>query len=386
MGEDHGIQFPFAFGNGGNEINAVGIVAGVEKNHIFYLLASGEGTSLKGLSSFPWRKTPMIKSLLLLSLFSCTLYAQVWGPGRAGPDHFNFEVYLGYGGMDSLKGSVKESKDAVLLPGGISVDLQDLGVDEDITTWFAGAKAYNRWVQFLLDYRSSSLDTTGTADREYRLDLDTFGFGGLGLDYLLIPINTEYSIDAETQWLGVGFRFTPLTFNPAGSLRFTPWLHFGVQLISAEYDVDAGVSTDLRYVGFPERTYAVRGQASGKEEAGIPEYGLGGEVRWLFNPSQEFGPELVAQATWKMLDFQGALSSIGVDKDQFRDIDFEYTALEMNLYILLPLSESLDLIAGLYIEQVDVTATLAAKDVFGEYDRDVELSYTLYGVRAGFRF
>jgi hypothetical protein len=58
----------------------------------------------------------------------------------------------------------------------------------------------------------------------------------------------------------------------------------------------------------------------------------------------------------------------------------------MNLYILLPLSESLDLIAGLYIEQVDVTATLAAKDVFGEYDRDVELSYTLYGVRAGFRF
>jgi hypothetical protein len=52
----------------------------------------------------------------------------------------------------------------------------------------------------------------------------------------------------------------------------------------------------------------------------------------------------------------------------------------------LPLSESLDLIAGLYIEQVDVTATLAAKDVFGEYDRDVELSYTLYGVRAGFRF
>ncbi len=330
---------------------------------------------------------PTIRLLLLLPLALQNLPAQVVSGGRAGPGHFNFEVQGGIGGLDSIRGRVGESSGGVALPGGLSADLEDLGVDESANSVFLNIKAYNNWVQFLLDYRSSSLEASGTAEREFRLNVGSLaGLGGADLEYLIIPVNTEYDVDADMTWLGVGFRFTPFTINPRGSLRFTPWLHAGVQLIDADYDVNAGASTDFRVEGFPSRIYAVQGQASGSEKAGIPEYGFGGEVRYLFDPSKDFGPEIVAQATWKILDFQGALDSIGVDKSEFRDIDFQYDALEVSLSLYFPLNDSLDLIAGLYVEEVDIKADLEAKGSVGDFNREVEVSYRLYGVRAGFRF
>jgi hypothetical protein len=139
----------------------------------------------------------------------------------------------------------------------------------------------------------------------------------------------------------------------------------------------------LQSVGFPSRVYAEQGQADGKEEAGIPEYGIGGEVRLLLGDG---GAEVVGEFTYKLLDFQGAIDSLGVDDDEFKDIDFDYTALEANLYLVYPLNDGLDLLAGVYMEQVDMTAVLDADRDLGEFERDVDVSYSLIGFRAGLRF
>jgi len=324
-------------------------------------------------------------SALLLSCFLVTAHAQqpIIGAGRAVPPGFSFEIYGGLGSMDSLEGGVKETRGNEILSGGLSADLDELGLGDDTSSIFLGARAYNQWVTFLVDYRNTTLDASGTAEQDIRLDVDSVSFGGLNLDYLLIPADTDYDIEAEASFLGLGLRVTPFTFFPEGRVRITPWVHLGLQLISADYDVDAGATVDLNSVGFPSRTYAERGQASGSEEAGIPEYGIGGEVRILLGDK---GAELVGQATYKLLDFQGAIDSLGVDGDEFEDIDFDYTALEMNIFLVYPLNEDLDLLAGLYVEQVDINATLESDDSFGDFDREIDLSYTIYGIRAGFRF
>jgi hypothetical protein len=314
------------------------------------------------------------------------LHAQdILGAGRAIPPGFQFEIYGGVGSMENLTGGVKETKGGGLLSGGLTADLEELGIDEDISTWFWGARAYNPWVTFLFDYRSSSLEASGTADREYRLEVDSVAFAGLDLDYLLIPVNTEYDISAETNWLGLGLRVTPFTIFPEGRVRITPWVHLGVQIIQAEYDIDAGASVDIASFGLPSRVYAERGQASGKEEAGIPEYGIGGEVRLLLG-NEPKGAEIVGQFTYKLLDFQGAIDSLGADAEDFEDIDFTYTALEANIFLVYPLNDGLDLLAGVYVEQVDISAVLDSDDRFGSYEREIDVSYSIYGLRAGLRF
>lgn len=328
-----------------------------------------------------------LQKLVVLLLFPAVLSANdLVGAGRAVPDHFQFEIYGGYGGVEALSGEVRERRDAQVFEQGVNADLEDLNLDDGIDSWFWGLRTYNRWVTFLFDYRHSAVDASGRAKEEYRLNVDSIAFAGLSLDYLIIPVDAEYSIDAETAWLGAGFRITPFTLFPEGRIRFTPWAHLGLQYITADYDVDAGATVDLETDGFTGRVYAERGRAKGEAEAAIPEYGLGGEVRVLFHDgSKDFGPELVAQATWKLLDFQGAIDSLGVDSETFEDIDFDYSALEANLYLVYPLNERLDLLAGVYVEQVDVS-TILSDNRGAEFEREVDLSYTLYGLRAGFRF
>lgn len=313
------------------------------------------------------------------------MFADVLGGGRAMSPGFRFEVYGGPGRMENLEGGVEERGQAgAVLTGGLSADVDELGLGDDTSSWFLGAQAYNNWVTFLVDYRRSELDASGTAEQTFRLGVDNLAFAGLNVDHLLIPVGTEYEIEAETSWLGLGMRVTPFTLFPRGRVRFTPWVHFGVQVIQAEYDVDAGATVNLQSVGFPSRTYAERGRADGDAQAAIPEYGIGGEVRILLG--EEPGAEVVGQLTYKLLDFQGAIDALGADDDDFKDIDLEYSALEANLFLVYPLNDKADLLAGVYVEQVEVDAVLDSRSSLGNFDRIVDGSYTLYGIRAGFRF
>lgn len=331
------------------------------------------------------RKYLTLTPILLLALQPLSAEPLV-GAGRARQDGFSFDLFLGHGGMRDLGGGVEERLETELLPGGLNIDLKDLGLDDDATFWFWGARATNRWVTFLFDYRTSSIKASGTADREYRFSVDGFDFAGQTLEYLIIPVNAEYEVDMTNTWIGAGVRVTPFHINPRGRVAFTPWLHLGLQYIDFTYDVDAGATVDVEVEGRTGRVFARQGQARSRETAGIPEYGLGAEFNLRFHPPGESGSRLVAGFTWKYLDFQGAISRLGMDGDDFRDIDLIYEALEFNLYLLVPLNERLDLIAGLYAERVDISYTLEGDRSFDGLDRDVTLKYTQYGARVGFRF
>lgn len=303
--------------------------------------------------------------------------------GRSGADGFETLIHGGVGRLRDVKGSVDEREGESTLPGGLQVDLGDLGVKEDGEAIFVGARIQNAWVAFLLDYRRSNLKGTGTSEQEFRFSVDSIVFAGQDLDYLVIPVDTSYRIDAEAQWLGLGFRVTPLTFNPDGFVRFTPWVHLGLQYIRFEYDIDAGAVAGVEFDGRTERLYARQGRGISRERAAIPEYGLGGEIRMDLGPG---GTELVFEATMKWLDFQGALGRLGVDGDDFKDIDFTYKALEMNLYGQFQLNDRLDLLAGVFMERVEMDYQLDGDRLFDGIQRDVGLEYTIYGLRFGLLF
>ncbi|MDA3875364.1 MAG: hypothetical protein PF795_15565, partial [Kiritimatiellae bacterium] len=308
------------------------------------------------------------------------------GGGRSQSQAMHLEVYGGVGQVDSISGSVRETRDGGEVSGGLYTDLNDLGINDGSESLLIGGKFIWKWLSLLVDYRSNTIDASGTSESELRLNVDSIAFQGLDLEYLLIPVDSTYQVDSTTDLLGLGLRFTPLTLNPRGRIRFTPWLHLGVQYIQTDFSIDSGNTIRLEAAGFQNRVYAVRGRASGTAELVIPEYGLGAELRMLFHEPNAAGPELAAYATWKILDFDGSLDTIGVEADDFENLVFEYSALELGVNLYFPLGTTAELLAGVYLEQVEVNTELTSKPSAGDFQREVDLDYTLLGVRAGIRF
>lgn len=325
--------------------------------------------------------------MLCCCLVLLSAHGEDWiGGGRSQSQGVHLEVYGGIGQLDSISGSVRETRDGGVIGGGLSTDLNDLGINDGSESLLIGGKFIWKWLSLLVDYRSNTIDASGTADTELRLNVDSIAFQGRNLEYLLIPVDSTYQVDSTTDLLGLGLRFTPLTLNPEGRVRFTPWLHLGVQYIQTDFSIDSGNTVRLEAAGFQNRVYAVRGRASGTAELVIPEYGVGAELRMLFHEPNEAGPELAAYVTWKILDFDGDLDTIGVDADEFENLVFDYSAFELGLNLYFPLGNTTELMAGLYLEQVEVNTELTSKPNLGDFKREVDLDYTLFGLRAGLRF
>lgn len=329
----------------------------------------------------------MLKQIPLILLSAVLMpfgAAEMIGGGRAGGR--GFEVFGGFGTVDRLQGRVNETIAGREFDGGIFFDLGELGVDEDPMALAFGASWRGKWVSLLLNYRYAQMSASGVANQDFRFRVNTIQFQGQSLDFLLLPEGSSYELETETTWLGGSLRVTPLTVNPDGVFSFTPWLHLGLQLIHFEYLVRAGGTGGIQLEGQTDRLFAVRGQGRSRETAAIPEYGIGGELRWVLTPQRERPLQLVAEGTYKMLDFQGSLGRLGFDADDFRDVDFTYASLELNLYAQIPLSRQMDLTAGIFVEQVDVDYKLQRGEERQDLRRDIDLSYNIYGIRIGLHF
>ncbi len=325
-----------------------------------------------------------MKTLLFLILSLSILQAgdNIAGGRIQNQDRY-LELYGGYGTMHSLEGRVQETQNGSLISGGLDTSLVDLNIDSGSDVVSFGGQLTGKWFSLLVDYRQSSINASGTAQSEIRLSVDDLSFNGQQLDYLLIPVGSEYTVDADTSWLGVGLRFTPFTLNPQGSFRFTPWLHLGAQYIVSDFSIDSGNTLNIEVPGFDNRAYAVNGNASGEAQLIVPEYGLGAEFRILFHEADTSGPEMVFFGTWKILDYDGALEDIGVEDETFDNMTVSYTSLEFGTNFYLPVSDSLDLLLGLIYEQVDSNTVLQSSS---NYQREIDLNYSMFGLRAGLRF
>jgi hypothetical protein len=312
--------------------------------------------------------------------------ARRWiGPGR-GMRGLSLELLGGIGGIRDVEGGVTEQIAGRGFTGALNLDLSDLGVDEGSDARFFRVKLMNSWVSFFLNYYQGSVSGQGTTEADVRLNVDGVEFGGRVFDYLLIPEGGEYTLDLENTWLGFGMQFTPFTFNPEGRIRATPWIHLGLQYVELEYRVDAGATTTVQFDPQTQRTFAFRGSARSEERALMPEYGFGGEIRVQLWERAGKRVQLVGDATYKRLDLEDGFGSLSFDDTSFEDVDFSYSSLEMNFYVLFPVNERVDFMCGFYVEQVEMGYTLAGDRRVEGLDREVTLEYTLYGFKAGLKF
>lgn len=324
---------------------------------------------------------------ILLYTAAATAHADNWfAGGRTQTQAATLEIYGGIGDMSSLEGRVQETANGGVISGGLDTQLVDLNIDEGSELYMIGGKLTRRWFSLLVEYRQSTTEASGVADSELRLNVDQVFFGGQRLEYLLIPAGTNYDVSADTTWLGIGLRINLFTLNAEGNVRFTPWLHGGAQYISSDFDIDAGTTVGIDVPGFENRRYAVRGSASGEAQLVVPEYGLGGEIRCLLGNAEREAPELTFYGTYKILNYDGPLSDIGVEAEEFDNLNVDYSSLALGVDYFHPLGERVEILIGLYYEQVDSNTVLDSKPGSTTFQREVDFNYTLYGLRAGLRF
>lgn len=322
---------------------------------------------------------------LLVTVASILPSHAFFGPGRSYQEGWSFELSIGVGTVEDVGGEVNESINDQVLSGGVSINLDSLGIEDDSQTLSAEAKIYNRWFTFLGHYRESELSANGTANGDIRIGIDSVSLFGRELDFLLIPDGVAYDMSADTTWAGLGLQFTPVTFNAGGRVSFTPWVHVGIQALDASYKVTSEGNLGISVGGF-ERTAVLGGSYSGNVQAAIPEYGLGGELRIFFQEPHEKGFQLVWDATYRILDFKGALDTLGIDNDDFEDIDFSYASLQSNLLLYWDVSDAVALFAGVGVEQVDMDGVFSESDVAAGLDRNAEVSFTWFTAKFGVKF
>jgi hypothetical protein len=306
--------------------------------------------------------------------------------GGRGMQGMSLELSAGLGGIRDVEGRVTEQIEGVGFTGALNLNLSDLGVSDDSNSQFFRAKLMNSWVTFYLDYFQGSVSGRGTTDSEIRLNIDGIEFAGRVLDYLLIPEGGTYDLELDTTWIGFGGRLTPLTVNPDGWVRATPWLHFGLQYIELNYNIDAGATSTVQFDPETSRTFAFQGRARSEERALLPEYGLGGEVRFQLWERAGKRVQLVGDVTYTRLDLNNGIGGFNFESSSFRDMSFSYSSVEWNAYVLVPISRHMDFLCGFYLEQVDMRYTLIGDRRVEGLEREIALEYTLYGFRAGLKF
>lgn len=307
------------------------------------------------------------------------------GPGR-GTRGVSLELWGGMGGVRDVEGTVREKIAGQGFTGALHLNLSDLGIEEGSDAHFFQAKLMNGWVTFLLSGYQGTVSGEGTAEADVRLNVEGMEFGGRVLEYLLIPGGGMYSLDLENTWIGLGMQFTPFTLNPGGRIRFTPWLHLGLHYVELLYRVDAGTTTRVQFDPQTQRTFAVRGRARREEQALMPELGFGGEIRMQLRERAGKWVELVGNATYKRLDVQEGIGGVSFNDASFHELDFTYDALEMHLYVQVPVNRRIDFLCGIYAEQVTLESRFGGSRRVEGLDREVTLAYTLYGFRAGLKF
>lgn len=306
--------------------------------------------------------------------------------GGRGMRGLSLELSAGLGGIRDVQGRVTEQIEGAGFTGALNLNLSDLGVSDDSNSRFFRAKLMNSWVTFYLDYFEGSVSGRGTTDAEIRLNIEGIEFAGRTLDYLLVPEGGNYDLELESTWIGFGGRLTPLTVNPDGRVRATPWLHLGLQYVELNYNIDAGATSTVQFDPATRRTYAFRGRARSEERALLPEYGLGGEVRFQFRERDGKRVQLVGDVTCSRLDLKNGIGGFNFESSSFRDMSFSYSAVEWNAYVLVPVRKRVDFLCGLYLQQVDMRYTLVGDRRVEGLEREIALEYTLYGFRAGLKF
>ncbi|MFH1037170.1 MAG: hypothetical protein V1789_00685 [PVC group bacterium] len=316
--------------------------------------------------------------------------------GRVQEDRKTFELDLTAGKMIRIEGSVEETirpyyQQIGQDTPGESYTLSELGLDGKKVTF--GLHFEKQWKYLTLGfsgfYYHPSADTTALKDYYIGIS-DDIEYQGKKYEYMMIPEGRPFTADLKSVFCEVSLLVTPVTIIPLPNFEFVPSIYLGIAGVFGPYDIDAGPPTGTVVYEEPPRDYVVGGRSDGWTGAGIPGFGLGGELR--IGPPD--GLRLVVQGRYSLFRYDGSTDYIPISIRHEKNLNLDYDNFEGRAQMELPFSEKLDFVLGvsyLYVTiDADATATDKSPEEIEElrekYDKKIEFKMTELQGYVGLKF
>jgi len=319
--------------------------------------------------------------------------------GRALPPERDAHVAVVAGAIATVDGSVKETSRALYEVTGRSslqgrredYDLGDFGMDGGYPTF--GLQVERAWKYWTLDYRLMylAMDTAAVARRDYYIGVDGVSFRGREYEYMQIPAGRAFTADFTGLMLDVRGLITPCSWHTRdGGLVVTPWISLGGFLAGGTYEIDAGPASGLVTYQNPPETFVVGGAADGLVGAGLPELGLGGELR-LGRAGER---HLVVRGDYAICRYNGDTDLITTADHRNKEIDFDHVNVRLSGGLEWPLSGGSAISTGVQFQYIrteaeivsDADTPAAIRAARERFDKDVAFEMTILAAYLGYRF
>ncbi len=225
----------------------------------------------------------------------------------------------------------------------------DFGMDGGYPIVGFGTEKNWRYTALQLEFgfMNPSIDTE--AKRNYYLAVgEDIEYGGRTYDHLLIPEGTPFEADFEGGAIDLKFLITPLTMNFGPACRFTPNLNLGIFGFAGNYDIEAGPVRGVTTYQNPPEYFTIGGSASGFIGMGLPEAGLGGELRF----GAPEGATLAIRGHYAVCQYDGSSSYVVSSSDREKDLDIEHVNIRARCELSMPLRSGRAVTLGVEYQKI----------------------------------
>ncbi len=257
-----------------------------------------------------------------------------------------------------------------------SFDLDDFNFDDGYPTVGLSYENAARWLTFQFDAHVSQADTEAVAQRNYYIGVGGVEYGGREYDHMMIPEGRSFNMDLTALYMELRGLFTPFTFKPDEGVRFTPWVDLGLVVFAGNYDIDAGTAEGVTQYQNPPEDFVVGGQADGTVGLGLPELGIGAQLR-IGDPGMA---NLVLQGHYAVLQYDGGTSYFTSSQHREKDVDIDHFNAKVSCGLEIPMRSGRCVTLALQYQLIESEAAITSKEGTTEeviarrerFDKDVE--------------
>lgn len=334
---------------------------------------------------------------LMLVMCAAPVMAGVSG-GRLLLDKRDVQFWITAGYVSGLEGDVKETTRTYYDVAGRSEDQEDresysfddFGLDGGYPAIGLVYENAGKYFTFHFGAMYFQPDVSSIAIRNYYIGVDSVRFEGEEYEYMHIPEGQAFTVDMSTVILEIRGMFTPLTLSAGDSFHFTPYLVFGIFGLASEYDIDAGPAEGIKEYLDPPEDFVINGQAEGSLIGGMPEFGLGAEVRF----GSDKGNSLVLRAEYAGFQYEGDTGTFTTQDHREKDLDLDHANIKLSCQFEMPFESGKCFTIGVEYVDIETEASITSQEATDEevlerherFDKDVDFAVQLVTGHIGWTF
>jgi hypothetical protein len=308
---------------------------------------------------------PLLLATLITWLGSMSIATAQWQWGRDLNGVNTFTIHVIGGSVFDLEGEIQETSRPIEEIGGPTSGAppedykwSELGFDDAFAAYGFGLEKTWSLFTFQSRFLTGNPSANSVADRDYYIGVGSVDFRGREYEYMKIPAGQAFTGDITLYTIDARLLFTPFSLGSATNVSFTPSLHVGLSAFIADYEIDAGPAQSVTQYENPPRDYVIGGRGTGITGLGIPELGIGAELRLSLGDNAA----LIVQGDASFLELSGNSSDLGVNSRNEKALSVSHLALGAKATLEIGLNDGMDLVVGAEYRTLSGDADVRATD------------------------